>query len=136
MKKRIGELLIKIGAIWNIITGGITLFYYSSWMEENILKETATTTGGLLADRYYFQSVYLFVIGYGLFFILVGAINYYLASKVKDSMMSRKMLVWLAIWSLASYLTVDIIGFVLYFAAIIISLMKNIAVKARNSQTI
>ncbi|GIN71445.1 hypothetical protein J14TS2_19200 [Bacillus sp. J14TS2] len=134
-KRKLEKNLLRIASIWNIITGTITLFYYSSWMQQNVLIEPAATNpSSLFADRFYFQSVYLFVIGYGLVFILIGAMNFFLSTKLKQETTPVKLVVWLSIWALLSYLTVDIIGFVLYFATVIICIIKNMSFKVAKGQ--
>ncbi|GAB2545369.1 hypothetical protein [Gracilibacillus alcaliphilus] len=134
-KHKLESVLLRLGSIWNIITGAITLFYYSSWLQQNVLIEpVAANPSSLFTDRYYFQSIYLFVIGYGLVFILVGAMNFFLSTRLKQEKIPVKLIVWLSIWALISYLTVDVIGFVFYFATVIIFIVKNMAFKVAKNQ--
>ena len=134
IKLQLEEVFLGIGSIWNIVTGAITMFYYSSWLQQNVLIETTGDRGGLFADRYYFESVYLFVIGYGLAFILLGAVNFYLSTKIRKDGVSTKVIIWLCLCALALYLTMDIIGFIFYFATVVTCIFKNMALKTINSQ--
>lgn len=123
------SILLKIAGIWNIITGSITLFYYSSWIKGQLAIDPRMNNEQTMATKYIYESIDGFVIMYGLLFICVGAINYYLSTKIKTGLIQKNIIIWCIIWTTVSFFGVDIVGFVLYFIFIINTLIRNKALQ-------
>lgn len=135
MNFKIEKILLFIGAVWNMFTGSMTLFYYRSWLEQNVLIEQITDDASLFIERFYHEHIQTVVMVYGMVFILVGAINFYLATQLHKHVASPsyKIGIWLGVWSLLSFFTVDVIGVLFYLPVAGLYLMKTRVNKAKSS---
>lgn len=135
MNRKMEKILVRIGAIWNIFTGSMTLFYYRSWLEQNVLIEQITDDASLFIERFYHQHIQTFVMVYGMIFILIGVIHFYLSNQFdkQKHVTSHKIPIWLFMWSLISFFTVDVIGVLLYLPAAGVYLLKTRAIKMKLS---
>jgi len=134
VKRKKEKILVRIGGIWNIITGTSTLFYYHTWFQHNLLFEHSGDVPNLMFERFINQHVSSFIMLFGLLFTLVGALNIYLSTQMvkKNAKTSNKIPIWLSIWTLISFITVDIIGVLLYLPATVIYIFNNKAIKIIN----
>lgn len=131
MNRKVERNLIKFGGIWNIITGSITLFFYSSWLKKNFFTNLNGDTKGL---NYLSENINTFVMTFGLIFILLGSISIYLSNRIIDSKIYKKMPVWFFILGMVSFFTIDLIGVVCYLLASFILLSKNKSIEVFNQE--
>lgn len=129
MTRKVERILCRIGGIWNIITGAITLFFYSPWVKSNLFLNMNGETKGL---NFLSENINLFVMTFGLVFILVGSFNLVLATKIDNHASLKKVPIWFFIWGLISFFTVDIIGVLCYLPASFLIVIKNKSIRYAN----
>lgn len=122
MSRKVERKLCQIGGIWNILTGTITLFFYSTWIKTNLFENMNGETRGL---NFLSENLNLVVMTFGLIFILVGCLNLILAARIENQAVIKKMPIWFLIWGLISFFTVDIVGVLCYLLASFLLLTKN-----------
>lgn len=123
INKEIEKYLLRAGAIWNLFTGVVTMVYYSSWLKKTLLFGSLETDHTSMADKLNYESVYSFVTAYSLVFLLFGIIHLFLSIRMKSY--NNKTFIWLCIWVLLEFLTVDIIGVMFYLPAAVVYLLKH-----------
>lgn len=122
MNRHKERILMNIGAVWNIVTGLLTVTLYSTWIEQ-VFPHLSKHSLGL---NYLSDNLHSFVIVYGLLFVLIGCINLWLSKAyIDDISVQKKIPIWLIIIGLLSYFAVDIIGATCYVAAGVLMLAKN-----------
>lgn len=127
MSRKVERNLIRAGGIWNIITGSITLFFYRSWVESNFFSSLNSETKGL---NYLSENINIFIMTFGLVFILLGAISVFLSNKIGDSEVHKKIPICFFVWGIISFFTVDVIGVLCYLSGSFILLSKNRSIEA------
>lgn len=129
MNRKWDRIWARIGGIWNIINGAITLFLYSPWIKNNLFTTMNGDTKGL---NYVSESVNSVVIIYGLIYFLMGAINLYLVNRLEDDTIQHKIPIWYCIFGFASYLMVDPISTITFVISGVFGLARNKALRQRN----
>lgn len=120
--------MLRTGATWNILNGIITLFVYSPWIKNSMFENMSGETLGL---NYLSENLNDFVMTYSLLIITIGICNLYLSTRLFDGEVCTKIPIWLFIFGLISYLSMDVISAVLYIVCSVISLAKNKALKVK-----
>ncbi|WP_299089402.1 hypothetical protein [uncultured Metabacillus sp.] len=130
MSRGLERKLLIAGSIWNIITGLITIFGYSTWFKNTGAKELQGTSvdtkvvGTVLIDE-----VSGVILTFGLFIFVGAIVNFLIARNLKDNEIQKKALLWIAFWGLLQLFVMDIVGFVLFLVAYVIYTAKNKAIK-------
>lgn len=125
MNRRLERKLIFIGAIWEIITGVITIFFYASLIKKQGLGVKETSFAKIEAVNSIFGSLYMFSVSFGMLFIALGLINLFLAKNLKDHDVTVKVPIWFLFIGLASYFMMDIPSSLMFLSAGILALAKN-----------
>lgn len=129
MDRKFEKNLIRIAAVWNLISGIMTMFFYSSWVISQGLDVDKTAMINNRANHVLIDNLYTFTHIFGLFFILLGIISLMISNKISTDKVSMRIIIWLIFCSLVSYLCIDIIGALIYITSIVIIFSKNQAVK-------
>lgn len=130
MNRKSERIIIRIGGIWNILNGALTLFLVSPWVKSGLFENLNGQTKGL---NYLSENLNTFVTTYCLLYIFLGVLNVYLSTRLEDESAPRAIPVWFFILGLASFMMVDVISAVTYIVASVMSLAKNKAVRLRFS---
>jgi hypothetical protein len=125
VNRKLERKLIFIGAIWEFITGVVTIFFYASMIKKDGLSVKETSFAKVEALQSVFGSMYMFAVSFGMLFIALGLINIFVAKGLKDDEVSIKKPIWLFFIGLASYFMMDILGSLMFLSAGILALAKN-----------
>ncbi|MFT4414383.1 hypothetical protein ACLM5H_11040 [Fredinandcohnia humi] len=131
MSRSFERKIMYVASAWQLITGTITVFFYSIY-----LKNQGAELGDLSiieqkGIQSYFDSLYSFSVMYGLFFILIGALNIiFVMRMVKDNTLQYKLPIYWIILAIAFYFLSDFISLTLTLIAAVIALAKNKPIKA------
>ncbi|WP_059173555.1 hypothetical protein [Bacillus sp. FJAT-27445] len=131
MSRSFERKLIYAASTWQIITGFITMFFYSMYIK----KQGAQLPGLEAVERKgaesLFDSLYGFTVTYGLLFIVIGSLNILFAKKLmKDGKLQYKLPAYWAFLAAAFYFLSDLISLALCLAAAVIALAKNKPIRA------
>jgi hypothetical protein len=126
MKRSFERKTIYVACVWQLFTGVITLFFYSSYVKhqgDHLHHLSLIEQKGLQSI---FDSLYTFTITFGLLFIVIAILNFiFTRSIVKDETVQIKMpLIWFGEAVLLYFLS-DYISTMLLIMAGIIALAKN-----------
>lgn len=125
MNRKLERKLIFIGAIWEMITGFITIFFYASSLKKQGLGMKETSFAKVEAIQSLFGSLYMFTVTFGMLFLAIGLINFFIAKNLKDHKITIKVPIWLICIGLASYFLMDILSSLMFLSAGILALAKN-----------
>lgn len=126
MKRSFERRAIYIACIWQLITGAITLFFYSYHVKAEGQHVTNLSPIELKSVQSVFSDLYTFTITYGLFFIVLAIVNFLLTrSNVKDHSIQLKMPIFWLVLAVVYYFLSDFISVFLFMAASVIAFSKN-----------
>lgn len=125
MNRKLERRLVLIGAIWQIISGLLTIFLYASYIKSEGLKASYNSIAKLEAVESIFGSLYMFSVTFGMIFVVLGILNLWLSKTLKDDQIEMKKPIWFILLGLASYLVMDILGSIMFLSAGIFALAKN-----------
>ncbi|WEG12836.1 hypothetical protein PU629_00315 [Pullulanibacillus sp. KACC 23026] len=126
MKRTFERTAIYIACIWQLVTGSITLFFYSYHLKAEGDNMTNLSPLESASVHSVFSNLYTFTITYGLFFIVLAIVNCLLTrSTVKDQSIQFKMPTFWLILAVIYYFLSDFISVFLFLAAGIIAFSKN-----------
>ncbi|WP_226527132.1 hypothetical protein [Metabacillus niabensis] len=125
MNRKLERRLIIIGSIWQMTTGLLTIFVYASFIKNEGLNSSFDTFAKLEAVQSIFGSLYIFSVSFGMLFVLLGVINFFLARRLKDDKAETKKPVWFIVIGLASYFVMDILASLMFLSGGILAFAKN-----------
>ncbi|AIM25478.1 hypothetical protein MEPL4_2c00400 [Melissococcus plutonius] len=131
MNRKTEKRFLIAAAIWNILTSLLTILGYSNWLEEkgsNLFNQNQQTS--------YFSSSFLdnvihVVMIYGLFIFCIGLISLVMAHTINRSPIDKKMICWLSFCLVLSFISVDIIGILLYLITLTLYMARNKAMRRK-----
>lgn len=133
MKRGLERKLLITGAIWNLITALLTIFSYNSWFNrqgEQQLKNADMET--MIAGSQMVNNISSIIFIFGLFTLIGALISFFVAVKLRDNEIQKKVMIWVGIWTVIQLLSMDILGFLVYMIAFIIYVAKNKAIRLSN----
>lgn len=129
VSRRLERKSITIGAIWQIISGVITIFIYSPYVKSQVNHLDGLSAFESKGVETIISGAHFLVSNIGLFFLAMGIFNLYLVKTIKDHSIEKKKSIWFMACGIISYLTFDIISTFIYIVSSIIMLSKNKAIK-------
>ncbi|MFD2654978.1 DUF4064 domain-containing protein [Gracilibacillus thailandensis] len=133
MKRGLERKLLITGAVWNLITALLTIFSYNSWFNrqgEQQLKNADMET--MIAGSQMVNNISSIIFIFGLFTLIGALISFFVAVKLRDNEIQKKVMIWVGIWTVIQLLSMDILGFLVYMIAFIIYVAKNKAIRLSN----
>jgi uncharacterized membrane protein YvlD (DUF360 family) len=129
MSRKFEKTAAYTGSAWQIASGLYTVFIYSMkvrGMEAGIAVNShiQETSAKLMADNLYMISV-----TFGMFSLIVGALNIYLSRKLNDKKAEIGIPIWFVICGFVSYLITDFISAIAFIAAGVIAIARNKTIK-------
>jgi hypothetical protein len=123
--------MIYVASAWQIITGVITMFYYSLYIKKQGAQLEYSSIVQQKGIQSLFDNLYSFTVTYGLLFIVIAGLNIIFARRLlKDNTIQYKLpFYWIGL-AVAFYFLTDFISLTLCLAAAIITLAKNKPIKA------
>lgn len=125
MSRKLERLLFRTASVWQAISGLLTIFVYANFFRSHGPEVIELPIFQLEAIHSLTSSIYIFIVSYGIFFVLAGMFNFYLSYKLQDNRIEVKIPVYLLVVGLAAYLTMDFISGILCIVAGLLALSKN-----------
>lgn len=130
MKRSLERNLIYGASVWQIISGLITIFFYSNYIKSQGTKLDNPTFSQIMGMDSVFSSYYTFIVTFGSFFILIALINIFIVQKhVKDDSLQYKIPIYWLFLAVLFYFLSDYLSLLLTSIAAVIALSKNKAIK-------
>lgn len=125
MSRRFEKGAAYIGAIWQIGSGLYTMLVYSFWIRNKevgmaVNSEIQQTSSKVMANNLYMVSV-----TFGMFVVLIGVLNIYLARKLSTKRAETKIPIWFISCSIVAFLFTDFISCFAFMTSGIIALARN-----------
>ena len=127
IERKFEKRLTTIAGVWEIIMGLLTIFFYGPYHRRQGLDLIEDGIPLLEAEAInaVFSSLYMFIVILGMFFMILGLINVFLAKKMCHDQVERKIPIFLILIGIVSYFLMDFIGAILLLAAGTFALAKN-----------
>lgn len=130
MSRKIERILLFVGSTWNLITSLLTIFSYNTWFnKEGVQQLENVDTETLILGTHLVENVSKVILTFGLFIFVGSIVNYLIAIKMKDNMIQRRIMIWIAFWGGVQLVSMDILGFIIFMVVFILYLAKNKAIK-------
>jgi len=130
MNRKLERKLIYTASAWQILTGGVTVLWYSFDVRNQAILENPANVVTALGLASYFDSLFMFSVVFGMLFIVVALINIMLVkSCLHDNTLHYKIPIYLFFLGVVFYFLFDFISLVLCMVSGIIILAKNKATR-------
>lgn len=130
MSRSFERKIIYIASAWQLITGFITLFYYSLYLKKQGVGVEHLPLNEQKGLQLLFDNLYSFTITYGLLFIVIALLNIIFVKKsLQDNTLQHKLPIYWIILAAAFYFLTDFISLLLCLMAAVIALAKNKPIK-------
>ena len=130
MSRSFERKVIYAASIWQLVTGAITIFYYSFTLKKqgaNVDKLTLLEQKGVQS---LFDSLYSFAVTYGVLFIDIAGLNIiFVRWLVRDNTLQYMLPIYWIVLAAAFYFLSDYISLTLCLVAAVIALAKNKPIK-------
>lgn len=130
MKRKAEKLLMMAGGIWNIVAAALTIFGYSGWFREEGTKVLSHVDKADYANTSLLDNLVQVAMIYGLFILIMGIVTLFVARLMEGQIVDRKIMIWLGVCTVISFVSFDVIGIFFYLAALVIYLARNKALKS------
>ncbi|WP_461218006.1 hypothetical protein [Lapidilactobacillus salsurivasis] len=135
MSRKLERILLYIGSGWNFVLSIITILGYSLWFRSAGSANIQANGKNVAFNSKLLDNVTTVIMVFGLA-ILVGALfNFYVARHVKDGVVQKKVMIWIAVWGILNLVSSDPIGFGIYLITFVIYFSRNKAIKMTNGVT-
>jgi hypothetical protein len=129
MNRKFERRIVFIAGIWQIVMGIMTIFIYAPIYRREGLDMIYSSMPLPLVEAEaigsLFGSIYMFIVMFGLFFILLGIVSIFLTRMILDNSIEKKIPLYFLICGIVCYLLMDIISTILLISASIMMLAKN-----------
>lgn len=129
MNRRFEKIIAYTGGTWQILSGLITIFAYSTWIKKQGFNITGSSQLYINASQSVVDSIYSFTTTIGLLFVGLGILNLFLAKKIKSEKVEKKIPIWFIICGIISYFLMDFISCIAFIASGVIAMAKNKSIK-------
>jgi len=129
MTRSLERKVIYVASSWQIITGLITIFFYSNYIKKLGLQMDNPTEIQVLGMEGIFSSFSTFAVSFGIFFVFIGVLNIFFAKMVmKDHTVQKGLPIFWLVLVIVFYFLSDYISLLLTLVSAIIALSKNKAI--------
>lgn len=132
MNRNLERRVIFMAAIWQVISGIITIFIYSTSIKVGGISEVIASNVDINSSKTFIDSAYIVSVTLGLAYLIMGILNIVLARSFKKTKVEVKKPIVTIICGVISYLLMDFISCFAYVVSGIIALSKNKAIKVIN----
>ena len=129
MNRKFERRLVLIAGIWQVAMGFLTIFVYAPRHRREgldlIYEAAPLPLVEAEAINSLFSSLYMFIVTFGMLFVVLGLINIFLSTKIKDNKVEKKIPLFLLICGVGVYFLMDFISTIMLVSASILMLAKN-----------
>lgn len=129
MNRNLERKTMLIGGIWQVVSGIITIFIYSTSIKVGGVAQAAASNIDLDTSKLFIDSAYMVSVSLGLAYLIMGILNIVLSRSFKITNVEIKKPIITIVCGIVSYLLMDFISCFIYVVSGIIALSKNKAIK-------
>jgi len=124
MTRKFEKSIAMVGSIWQIGSGIVTMLIYATWVRSQG-PSLSLATDKFTSSRLLTNNIYIFTVTFGMLYLLIGLLNFYLAKKLKSDEVEVKTPIWFMTCGVVSLLFMDFIGAIAFIIAGLIALARN-----------
>ena len=121
--------LVKLMAVWQVVIGILTIFVYAPLYKKGGQGMDEVSVAYGRAMRSVFNSMWLFIISFGMLSIVSGLILWFVSREIKDEAILTKVPTYVLVVSVVAYLMMDVVSGTIGITAVFFMLSKNKAIK-------
>lgn len=129
MKRRSEKISLYLGASWNVITSILTIFGYSKWFKNEGISAFEKANQVDYFSTSLIESLVNVIMVFGLFMLMIGIINFFVANSMNKEIYNKKVFIWLLFCIVIQFLSFDIVGFLLYLVTATLYMARKKAYK-------
>ena len=131
ISRKIERCFILIAGIWQILNGLITIFIYASYHRRQGLDliDYSVTIIEAEAISQLFGSIYMFIVTFGMIYVIAGILLIYLSRKMTDNRVLYVIPIVVVTMGLIAYFVMDVISVIFCLLTGLLALSKNKAIK-------
>lgn len=130
MNRKPEKILLICGGIWNIFTASLTILGYAGWFKEEGVQAFSKANEVNYLSTSLVDSLVSMVMVFGLFMLLIGIANLFVARFLENHVTDKRVIAWLIFCVVIQFFSFDVIGVFLYLSAVVIYCARNKAIKA------
>ena len=128
MTRKFEKSVAMIGSVWQIVSGLVTMLIYAAWVRGQG-PALSMATDKYISSKLLTNNIYIFTVTFGMLYFLIGAINFYLAKRLKSNEVEVKTPMWFVICGVISLFLMDFIGTLAFIIAGLIALARNKSIR-------
>lgn len=132
MNRRIERIFAYIGCSWQIISGVITIFIYSTWIKKQGFEVTGSSQLNISASQSIIDSIYTFSTTLGILFLGLGLLNLYLSRSLRKDRVEKRIPIWFVVCGVISYFLMDFLSCFAFIVSGVIAMARNKSIKISN----
>lgn len=129
MKRKAEKRVLLAAAIWNILNAAMTIFGYSGWFRNEGIDAFKKGNEYSYLSTSLLDSLIQVVMIYGLIVLVIGVINLFVSRFMENSLIDRRVMIWLGVCTILSFISFDMIGILLYLVTFVLYMARNKALK-------
>lgn len=129
MKRKAEKRVLLAAAIWNILNAAMTIFGYSGWFRNEGIDAFKKGNEYSYLSTSLLDSLIQVVMIYGLIVLVIGVINLFVSRFMENSLIDRRVMIWLGVCTILSFISFDMIGIFLYLITFVLYMARNKALK-------
>ncbi|OCA87647.1 hypothetical protein A8F94_07255 [Bacillus sp. FJAT-27225] len=131
MDRSFERKIIYIASGWQIVTGMITMFFYSMYVKQQGANLEHLQIPEQMGVQSLFDSMFTYTVTYGLFFVIIGVLNVIFAKRIlKDDTLQHKLPLYWILLAIVCYFLSDYISLAFLMMGAVIALAKNKPIQA------
>jgi len=135
ISRKTERLLMVIAGLWQIFNGVITIYVYAPYHRRAGLDliDYSVTIIEAEAISQVFANFYMFIVIYGMIYMVIGLLLVYLSRKMTDNKVTYAIPITALVIGLAAYFGMDIMSVVFCSLTGVLALAKNKSIKIASS---
>lgn len=129
MSRKTEKILLICGGVWNVFTATVTILGYSGWFRKEGLQIFTNANEVSYLSASLVDSLVNVIMIFGLFMLLIGIANLFLAKFLEHHKTDKRIITWLFFCIVIQFFSFDLIGVFLYLSAVVIYCARNRALK-------
>ncbi|MGL4336671.1 MAG: hypothetical protein ACRCST_07235 [Turicibacter sp.] len=129
ISRRNERTIFIIASVWQVLSGVYTAFVYAIYLKRNGVTVSNGSELDMVSAQMIANNLFTVAFTIGVFFMILGIINFFIAKRIKDDQIERKFAWWYGGCAVICFLMMDLISVGLLMIGSVLMLAKNKAVK-------
>ena len=134
MNRKIERNLLRVSAVWDVLSGLVTMFGYYPWFEEQGIAAFQNKNQYEYLQSSLVGMISKVVMIVALATILMGVISWINAKNIRDKQINKGTMRWMIACVIIHLVIYDVIGIVFYLLATILYISKNKALRTLKTE--